>query len=93
MTVPAPCILQSEFRLHLATCNPTRRSTAAGGSKIRKKRLVGTGAWGGTMVAKSRFGRSHGPSENRFMLDLILITTTVGFFALSWLYVRACERL
>jgi len=27
------------------------------------------------------------------MLDLVLTAATVGFFALSWLYTRACDRL
>jgi len=27
------------------------------------------------------------------MKDLLFVAVTVGFFALSWLYVRAAERL
>jgi hypothetical protein len=27
------------------------------------------------------------------MEDFLLIVVTVGFFALAWVYVRACERL
>jgi len=27
------------------------------------------------------------------MTDLIFVSITIGFFALAWLYVRACERL
>jgi len=27
------------------------------------------------------------------MFDPILVVVTLGFFGLSWLYVRACERL
>jgi hypothetical protein len=27
------------------------------------------------------------------MFDIVLCAATVGFFALSWLYTRACDRL
>jgi hypothetical protein len=27
------------------------------------------------------------------MTDLIFVSITIGFFAVAWLYVRACERL
>jgi hypothetical protein len=27
------------------------------------------------------------------MLDLLFVALTVGFFALSWAYVRACDRV
>jgi len=27
------------------------------------------------------------------MKDMVFVALTVGFFLLSWLYVRACERL
>jgi len=27
------------------------------------------------------------------MNDLVFVLATIGFFLLSWLYVRACERI
>jgi len=27
------------------------------------------------------------------MIDLLLVLSTVAFFAAAWLYVRACERI
>jgi len=27
------------------------------------------------------------------MLDLVFVVVTVGFFALAWAYVRACDRV
>jgi len=33
-------------------------------------------------------------TEGGLMLeDLVMMTITVGFFALAWLYIEACERL
>ena len=37
------------------------------------------------------FRRSE--SEEKPVLDLVLIVLTVGFFALAWAYVRGLERL
>jgi hypothetical protein len=31
--------------------------------------------------------------HHKAMTDLIFVSVTIGFFALAWLYVRACERL
>jgi hypothetical protein len=35
---------------------------------------------------KTRFGGSS-------MLDIVFVAVTLAFFLLSWLYVRACERV
>jgi hypothetical protein len=31
--------------------------------------------------------------HHRAMTDLIFVSITIAFFAVAWLYVRACERL
>jgi len=31
--------------------------------------------------------------EVHTMLDLVYVALTVGFFALAWVYARACDRL
>jgi hypothetical protein len=33
------------------------------------------------------------PAEYELMLDVVFVAVTVGFFALSILYARGCDRL
>jgi hypothetical protein len=37
--------------------------------------------------------RSMLKSHHKTMTDLIFVSITIGFFAVAWLYARACERL
>ena len=37
--------------------------------------------------------RSMLKGHHKAMTDLIFVSITVAFFAVAWLYVRACERL
>jgi hypothetical protein len=38
-------------------------------------------------------GRRGLPREDPPMADLVFVALTIAFFAASWLYVRACERM
>jgi hypothetical protein len=57
-----------------------------------KRRADPTGA---LMARPLRIAFRHAATSSGedSMLDLILIAATAGFFSLSWLYVRASERL
>jgi hypothetical protein len=61
----------------LAICNPV--PTVGAGKPVQRL------AW---VMARPMLGEHH-----KAMTDLIFVSITVAFFAVAWLYVRACERL
>jgi hypothetical protein len=61
----------------VATCNPA--PTVVGTKPVQR-------------LAKP-MARSMLKVHHKAMTDLIFVSITIGFFALAWLYVRACERL
>jgi hypothetical protein len=71
--------VQAAMRHGRCSCNPHVRARAA---RPREP----------CFAARFVLYRDRAVEENP-MLDLILIGLTVGFFALTWLYVRALARL
>ncbi len=47
---------------------------------------------GDSRAAPAAVGR-HGPCNEPGMIDLLLVLSTVAFFALAWGYARLCEKL